>query len=340
MSSSSDASATSIPADGPRIPLAVRTPDARFANLPGFDFSPHFLYVEGPAEAGKDSLKLRMHYVDEGPREAPVVLMTHGEPTWSYLYRKMIPVFVAAGLRAIAVDHVGFGRSDKLTQAPHYSFEGHIDRLEEVVTSLDLSGITLVCQDWGGPIGLGVLARQPDRFARVVAGNTMLHTAESDLDGRIALANHASGEANQTVGGFLLDWMLHAHRALDFVASASVLGTTAREVAPGVADAYDAPFPSEWHKAGMRQFPVLIPVTRNDPGAAINRATWKALASYDRPFLTLFGDADPSTRGWEDIFQERVPGAKGQPHRTLERAGHFWQEDCGDGAAQFIVLLK
>jgi haloalkane dehalogenase len=278
-----------------------------------------------------------MHYVDEGPRDAPSVLMTHGEPTWSYLYRKMIPIFVAAGFRAIAVDHIGFGRSDKLTRAPHYTFEGHIDRLEEFVTSLDLSGITLVCQDWGGPIGMGVLARQPDRFARVVAGNTMLHTAESELDGRIVLANHATGETNQTVGGFLLDWMLHAHRALDFIASTSVLSATARKVAPEIADAYDAPFPSEWHKAGMRQFPVLIPVTRSDPGAAINRATWKVLSSFDRPFLTLFGDADPSTRGWEDIFQERVLGAKGQPHRILERAGHFWQEDCGDQAAQLIV---
>jgi haloalkane dehalogenase len=327
----------SVPEDGPPIPLVVRTADSRFANLAGFDFSPQYVDVKAPTEAGAGSLRLRMHYIDEGPRDAPVVLMTHGEPTWSYLYRKMIPVFVAAGLRAIAVDHIGFGRSDKLTQAPHYTFEGHIDRLEEFVESLDLSGITLVCQDWGGPTGMGVLARQPERFARVVAGNTMLHTAEADLDGRIVLANHATGETDQTVGGFLLDWMLHAHRVVDFVSSASVLSTAARDVAPEIADAYDAPFPSAWHKAGMRQFPVLIPVTRTDPGAAINRSIWTALGSFDRPFLTLFGDSDPSTRGWEVIFQERVPGAKDQPHRILERAGHFWQEDCGDRAAQLIV---
>ena len=326
-----------IPEEGPEIPLVVRTPDSRFTTLPDFDYSPHYLDVAGPKIASLESISLRMHFVDEGPRDAPVVLMTHGEPTWSFLYRKMIPVFVAAGFRAIAVDHIGFGRSDKLTRSAHYTFEGHIDRLEELVLGLDLSNILLVCQDWGGPIGLGVLARQPDRFTRVVAGNTMLHTAGAEFEGRLSLANHATGAGDQTVGGFLLDWMLHAHRVIDFVASESVVGTAVRDVDRLISHAYDAPFPSEWHKAGMRQFPVLIPVTRADSGAAINLATWKALASFDRPFLTLFGDSDPSTRGWELIFQERVPGAKGQPHQILENAGHFWQEDCGEEAAQIIV---
>ena len=328
---------TSVPTEGPAAPLVVRTDDARFEDLPDFDYEPRYVDVKSPvAELGPPPT-LRMHYVDEGPRDAPVVLMAHGEPTWSFLYRKLIPVFVEAGLRAIAVDHIGFGRSDKLTKPSHYTFEGHVDRFEELVMALDLRDITVICQDWGGPTSLGVLARQPDRFARVVAGNTMLHTTEPEFEGRIALTNHASGESDQVVGGFLLDWMLHAHRNPDFAASGSVVGTAARGVSADVAAAYDAPFPSEWHIAGMRQFPILIPVTRTDPGTAINHSIWDALAKFDRPFLTLFGDADPATRGWEAIFQERVPGAKGQPHQLLERAGHFWQEDCGEEAARIIV---
>ena len=151
------------------------------------------------------------------------------------------------------------------------------------------------------------------------------------------LPNPARNDTDQTVGGFLLDWILNAHRTIDFEASASVQGATQRELRAEVAAAYDAPFPSEWHKAGMRQFPVLIPITRGDVGAVINLASWTALADFDRPCLTLFGEADPSTRGWETIFQERVPGARGQPHQILERAGHFWQEDCGAEAAAIVV---
>jgi haloalkane dehalogenase len=329
-----------IPTEGPEIPNAVRTRESRFRDLPGFDFEPHYVDVSSPCDPAGESAQpqtLRMHYVDEGPRDAPVVMMCHGEPTWSYLYRKLIPIFADAGMRAIAPDHIGFGRSDKLTQPAQYSFEGHIDRLQELVVALDLRDITLVCQDWGGPISLGVLARDPGRFARVVVGNTMLHTTEAELEGRIVLSNHSSGEADQTVGTFLLDWILGSHRVLDFEASPSIHNATAREVAPDVAAAYDAPFPSAWHKAGMRHFPALIPITRTDPGTAINLVIWETLARFDRPLLTLFGDSDPSTRGWEEIFQERVPGAKGQPHRILERAGHFWQEDCGEEAARLIL---
>ncbi len=322
-----------IPLQGPKRPLAVRTDDSRFANLPGYPFEPNYVEVQSRNGGGT----LRMHYVDEGPRDAPVVLMGHGEPTWSYLYRELIPVFAAAGLRAIAADNIGFGRSDKPTMPAHYSFLNHIEWLRELVVGLDLRDITIVSQDWGGPLLMGVLAREFDRFARVVAGNTMLHTLEADLEGKVVWSNHSRGDEDSTVNTMLLDWMLYAHRAIEFTASASVHGSTAREVEPAVAAAYDAPFPSEWHKAGMRQFPLLIPVTRTDPGAAINLETWKALAHFDRPFLTLFGDSDPATRGWEEIFQARVPGAKGQPHRILERAGHFWQEDCGAEAARLIV---
>jgi haloalkane dehalogenase len=321
------------PLAGPELPPVVRTDDARFDSLPGYPFEPN--YVEVPHRSGEGTL--RMHYVDEGPKDGPVVLMVHGEPAWSYLYRKMLPIFAEAGFRAIAVDHIGFGRSDKPTRAPHYTFESHIAWLRELVVTLDLRDINLVCQDWGGPIALGVLAHEQHRFARVAAGNTMLHTAEAELEGRLAWAAHARGEQDSTVSTALLDWMHYSHRAIDFRASHAVAGATAREVAREVAAAYDAPFPSEWHKAGMRQFPLLIPVTRTDPGATLNLATWKVLGGFDRPFLTIFGDSDPGTRGWEEIFRERVPGAKGQPHRILERAGHFWQEDCGDEVAPFLI---
>lgn len=323
----------SVPFYGPEVPLAVRTADARFANLPGHPFAPHYVDVANPYSPEP----LRMHYVDEGPRDGEIVLMVHGEPTWSYLYRKLVPVFVAAGLRAIAVDLIGFGRSDKPTKPSHYSFANHIAWLRDLVVGLDLRGITAIGQDWGGPIGLGVLAREPDRFARVVAANTILHTAEPALAGRLAWAAHASGEHDSTVNAALLDWMHTTHRLVDFDASPSVAGATVRGVAPDVLRAYDAPFPSEWHKAGMRQFSVLIPVTRTDVGCQINLETWRALARFERPFLTLFSDSDPPTRGWERIFAERVPGARGQPHAILERAGHFWQEDCGEEAAQRIV---
>ncbi len=323
----------SIPTEGPPRPAVVRTDDARFADLPDFPFAPHYVEVRSPF--GDEPL--RMHHVDEGPRDAPVVLMVHGEPAWSFLYRKMIPVFAAAGLRAVAVDQIGFGRSDKPTFAPHYSFEQHITWLHELVVALDLREITLVCQDWGGPVGMGVLARDEARFARVVAGNTMLHTADAELAGRVTWANHASGDDDTTVSNLLLDWARASHRAVEFEASASLEFATVREVSPEARAAFDAPFPSEWHKAGMRQFPILIPVSRTDAGSAINRETWSVLEGFERPFLTLFGDSDPPTRGWEAIFQERVPGAKGQPHRILERAGHFWQEDCGAEAAAIIV---
>lgn len=322
-----------VPTSLPKTPLVVRTADARFANLPGYPFRPHYVSVANPYAKSP----LRMHYVDEGPRDAPVVLMVHGEPSWSYLYRKMIPIFAAAGLRAIAVDLIGFGRSDKPVRSSHYSFANHVEWLRQLVVALDLREITLIGQDWGGPIGMGVLAREMERFARVVAGNTMLHTAEPELAGRLEWAVHASGERNSTVDTMLLDWMHATHRAPDFEASPSIAGSIVRGISAGALEAYDAPFPSEWHKAGMRQFSVLIPVTRSDVGAQINLATWAALARFDRPFLTLFSDSDPATRGWAEIFAERVPGARGQPHQVQARAGHFWQEDNGPDAARIIV---
>jgi haloalkane dehalogenase len=310
----------------------LRTPEARFRDLPGFAFEPHHAEVPNP-----DGGTLRMHYLDEGDPAAPTVLLLHGEPTWSYLYRKMIPVLLDAGLRTIAPDHIGFGRSDKPSQKTFYTFERHIEWIRALVVGLDLRDVTLFCQDWGGPIGLAVFAREPQRFARIVPANTILHTVEPELEGRLAFENHGVGEDRSCVSQPLLDWMLHSQRDPDFRASTSVQFATARTVPDDVLAAYDAPFPDERYKQGMRQFPILIPVTRSDPGAAIDRATWRALRAFDKPLLTLYGDADPGTAGWDAIFQERVPGAAGQPHQTLARAGHFLQEDCGEEVASRLV---
>ena len=310
----------------------VRTPEQRFEGLLDYPFAPNYAEV-----LFSPSAVMRMHYVDEGPADAPTVMMLHGEPTWSYLYRKMIPLFVEAGFRVVAPDHIGFGRSDKPTDKTAYSFEAHLDAMHQFVRLLSLDRITLIAQDWGGPIGLGVLAREPERFASVVVANTMLHTAEADLAGRVAWSNHAQGEEDVCVAEGLLAWILHSQRAPEFDASPSIAGTTARPMQNEVLAAYDAPFPDERYKAGMRQFPALIPVTPHDPGALLNRATWDALEEFDRPFLTLFADSDPSTAGWDKIFQQRVPGAVGQPHGFIEEAGHFLQEDAGPELAQKVL---
>ncbi|MEM7411428.1 MAG: haloalkane dehalogenase [Myxococcota bacterium] len=312
----------------------IRTPEARFADLADFPFEPHYAELPNPEQPAQT---LRMHYVDEGPREGPAVLLLHGEPMWSYLYRKMIPVFVAAGFRAIAPDHIGFGRSDKLTERTSFTFERHVEWLRAFVLGLDLRDVTVFGQDWGGPIGMGVVARESPRFARVVAANTMLHTLEPALAGRLVQDNHALPGDNTQIAEALLSWIAFSQRTPDFAASMAAHGATARPLAPEAAQAYDAPFPEERFKQGMRQFPALIPVTRNDVGAALNQATWDVLGKFEKPFLTLFGDSDPGTGGWDAIFQERVPGAAGQPHATLERAGHFLQEDCGEDVAERVV---
>ncbi len=322
-----------VPVDGPEVPDVVRTADERFAALPGYPFKPNYCEV-----VTEDlSIPLRMHYVDEGPRDGPVILMVHGEPSWSYLYRKLIHVFAEAGYRAIAVDLIGFGRSDKLTFSPRYTAARHIEWLRSLVTQLDLRGVTLICQDWGGPVGLGVLSREADRFAAVVAGNTILHTGSAELEGQLGWSVHARGDENSEVNKALLDWARHSQRSEYFEASDSLHVATVTDVGPEIAKAWDVPFPGEWHKAGMRQFPLLIPLTDTDEGADICRQTWAVLEQFERPFLTLFSDSDPPTRGWETQFQERVPGAQGQPHQVLERAGHYWQEDCGERAAQIIL---
>jgi len=300
----------------------LRTPDARFEGLPDYPFAPRYVEVPGP-----EGTRLRMHVVDEGPRDAPVVLLLHGEPTWSFLYRKMIPALVAAGLRAVAPDHIGFGRSDKLADRTAYSYASQVGWTCALLAVLDLRDVTLVCQDWGGPIGLSALAAEPARFSRVVAANTILPTLDAELTAGVL----------EWRTDALLDWILASQRMPIFSPGAIVAGVCARPVAGEVIAAYDAPFPDERHLAAARQFPVLIPITPGDPGAAMNRATWKVLERWERPFLTAFGDADPATRGWETIFQRRIPGARGRRHATIPKAGHFLQEDAGPELAKVVV---
>ncbi len=288
---------------------ALRTPDERFENLPGYAFEPHYAEIEG----------LRIHYVDEGPADAAPVVMLHGEPSWSFLYRKMIPIIAGAGHRAIAPDLVGFGRSDKLVRREDYTYQRHVDWMRALLFDhLDLTGATLVGQDWGGLIGLRLAAEHPDRFARIVAANTLLPTGD------------------QSPGPAFEAWKKFSQEVPEFPTGRIIGGATTTELSDAVRDAYDAPYPDESYKAGARQFPLLVPVTPDDPAAPANRAAWDVLRGWERPFLLAFSDGDPITGAYRSTF-EQVPGTQGQPHTTIEGAGHFLQEDKGEELARVVV---
>ncbi|OBG93116.1 alpha/beta hydrolase [Mycobacterium sp. E136] len=309
----------------------LRTPDERFAALPDYPFKPSYVEVQ---TRGIDPL--RMHYVDAGPVDAPVVVLLHGQPTWSYLYRHVIGALLDAGLRVIAPDNIGYGRSDKLTEPTDYTFKRHVDWVHSAITRVNLTDITLVVQDWGGPIGLSVLAREPDRFARVVASNTILHTCDPALAGRLEWPHHGVGDGQVIHQETLLDYVAFYQRSPDLVPSL-FLDAVAGPLSPDVLAAYDAPFPDRAYTAGLRQMTALIPLTRNDPGAAIGRETMAALGEWRRPFLTAYSDGDPPTQGWDKVFADHVPGAKGQPHTTIEGAGHFVQEQRGGELGRIVA---
>jgi haloalkane dehalogenase len=292
----------------------LRTPDERFADLPGHPFAPR--YAEIPDGAGG---RLRVHYVDEGPREAAPVLLLHGEPSWSYLYRKMIPPIAAAGRRALAPDLVGFGRSDKPSERTDYTYQRHVDWLHALLDALDLRRITLVCQDWGGLIGLRLVAERPERFDRVVAANTFLPTGDAP-----------PGEA-------FLSWQRFSQTVPELPVGRILQAATTTELPPEVVAAYEAPFPDESYKAGARQFPLLVPVRPDDPASEPNRRAWKALEAFEKPFLTAFSDGDPITRGGDLLLRERIPGARGREHPTIRGAGHFLQEDRGEELARVVL---
>lgn len=290
----------------------VRTPDERFENLPGYPFAPHYAEVDG----------LRMHYVDENPEGKEVILLLHGEPSWSYLYRKMIPVLVAGGYRVIAPDLIGFGKSDKPTQQSDYTYARHLAWLKELVFErLKLEKFHLFVQDWGGLLGLRIVAEHPDSLQTVTAGNTGLPTGD------------------QQMPDAFLAWQKASQKMDPFPVEVILQRATVSELSPEILAAYNAPHPDETYKAGAKIFPALVPTTPEDPENANNKAAWASLMKFEKPFLTLFSDSDPVTKGGEMIMQKLIPGTKGQPHEIIQGGGHFLQEDKGEEIAQKMLAF-
>lgn len=288
----------------------LRTPEERFNTLPDYPYAPKYRMLDG----------LRMHYVDEGPRGAPVVLMLHGEPTWSYLYRKMIPPVVAAGYRVVVPDLIGFGKSDKLPQMSDYSYEKHVAWVTQFIEQLDLRDITLFCQDWGSLIGLRTAAEQQHRFARIMVSNGFLPTAREGAS-----------------IGFKI-WRAFARYSPLFPIGRIVNSGCVVKLSPEEIAAYDAPFPSSEYKAATRAFPRLVPTDESDPAVAANRAAWEVLGQWQKPFLCVFGKNDPILGRADKPLIAHVPGASGQPHDRIW-GGHFVQEDRGPELAKRLVAF-
>lgn len=298
---------------------SLRTPDERFVDLPDYPFTPHYVDVSDQ-DADAPGGTLRVHYIDEGPADGPVVLAMHGEPSWSYLYRKMIPLLVTGGARVIAPDLVGFGKSDKPTEKSDYTYARHVAWMQEaIIDHLDLRDVTFFGQDWGGLVGLRLVADNPDRFARVVIGNTGLPTGQG-----------APSDA-------FLAWQKFSQESPVFPIGQILQGATNTELSDAEIGAYDAPFPDEAFKEGARIFPSLVPTSIDDPAVPANLAAWEVFKSWDKPFVCCFSDDDPVTAGGDKPFLKLVPGAQGQPHVTVEHAHHFFQEDGAPQLARIIL---
>lgn len=301
----------------------LRTPDERFAGLPGYAFEPHYLAVDGGPLG-----PLRMHYLDEGEARRGTVLMVHGEPSWSFLYRKMIGPVVEAGWRCIVPDHIGFGRSDKPTDRGFYSADRFVGWLRALVEHLDLRDVVLVCQDWGGPIGLRVLSEMPERFAGVLATNTLLPNAEPSPRG-----------VDGWPGSIVEPWVEFCRSSTDLDVGETIAATFVNRPSAEVLAAYDAPFPDARYKTATLAITTLIPLHAEAEGIGQNRKAWEVLDRFDKPFATAFSDADPSTAPWEEVFRRRVPGAARAPHVRIHGAGHFVQEEQGEALAQALVAF-
>jgi haloalkane dehalogenase len=299
----------------------LRTPDDRFAGVSGFEFSPH--YVEVPSPDAEGARTLRLHYLDEGPPQASdTVVCLHGEPSWSFLYRKVVPGLVGRGHRVVVPDLVGFGRSDKPASRTDHTYARHVEWLRAALfDELALRDVTLVGQDWGGLLGLRLVAEHPGRFRRVVAANTGLPTG----DGRMTEAFFA--------------WQRFSQEVSEFPVGRIVRGGTVLGLSDDAVAAYDAPFPDERYKEGPRQMPALVPTRPDDPAAEANRRAWSVLREFDRPFLCAFSDGDAITRGADRQFVESVPGAAGQDHVTMTGAGHFLQEDKGEELSAAVAAF-
>lgn len=287
----------------------VRTPESSFENLPGYNFTGNYMEVEEG---------LRLHYLDEGKKENPIVLLLHGEPSWSYLYRKMIPILSENNFRVIVPDLIGFGKSDKPVDKSSYSYQKHMDWLTFFIQQLNLEKVLLFCQDWGGLTGLRLITEMEDRFSMVVASNTTLPT------GTVKMPES------------FLRWREYSQHSPGFNIGKVIDMGTVRPLSEQVIDAYNSPFPSEEYKAGARIFPALVPIDPKDPESIKNLQAWEKLKQWHKPFLTIFGDEDDIMRGAEKVFQKLVPGAKDQNH-TILNAGHFIQEEKGEELAELII---
>ncbi|HET9091393.1 MAG TPA: haloalkane dehalogenase [Acidimicrobiales bacterium] len=293
----------------------LRTPEDRFAGLAGYGFAPNYRTVATPGGA-----PVRVHFLDEGPRDGEIALLMHGEPSWSFLYRHVIPLLVGAGLRCIAPDLVGFGRSDKPARREDYTYERHVAWMGGLLFGeLDLDRITLVCQDWGGLVGLRLVASHPERFSRVVAANTGLPTGDQPMS-----------------EGFVR-WQRFSQEVPSLPVGRIVAGGCTSALSPEVVAGYEAPFPDESYKEGARQFPALVPTRPDDPASNANRAAWRVLEAFDRPFLCAFSDSDPITGGGDRVFLDKVPGTRGLEHPTVAGAGHFLQEDRPQQLAEIVT---
>jgi haloalkane dehalogenase len=290
----------------------LQTPEDRFAGLPDFGYEPRYADVGG----------LRLAYVEAGPPDGPPVLLLHGEPSWSFLYRKVIPVLAGAGLRAIAPDLIGFGRSDKPAAVADHSYARHVEWIRAFAfDALGLGGVTLVGQDWGGLIGLRLVAEHPGRFARVVAANTGLPTGD------------------QPMPDVWLRFREVVRTAPALNVSRLVQSGCQTTLPPEVLAAYDAPFPDPGYAAAVRAMPELVPATPDNPASAANRAAWRQLSAWDKPFLVAFSDRDPITGPMAPTLKRTMPGATGRAHPVLAGAGHFLQEDAGEKLGAIIAAF-
>jgi haloalkane dehalogenase len=295
----------------------LRTPEEQFAELPDFGFPVRYVTVGTP---GDDDV--RVAYVEAGPADGPVVLLLHGEPSWSFLYRTMLPVLAASGLRAIAPDLVGFGRSDKPARVADHSYARHVEWMRALAfDALDLHDVTLVGQDWGGLLGLRLVAEHPDRFARVVAANTGLPT----------------GDEPMPEVWWQFRRVVEKAPALD-VARLVQSGCQTR-LSDAVRAAYAAPFPDQSYVAGPRAMPLILPTAPDDPATEANRAAWQRLRQWDRPFLAAFSDRDPITASMAPVLEREIPGAAGLNHPVIKGAGHFLQEDAGPELAEVVATF-
>lgn len=296
----------------------LRTPDERFENIPDFPYEPHYITVDG----------IRIHYVDEGSNDEEVILLMHGEPSWSFLYRHMIPPLVKEGFRVVAPDLVGFGRSDKPSEQSDYTYRRQVEWMTKWMVALDLKNITLFCQNWGSLIGLRMAIENQDRFKRIVLSNGGLPTGE---------ANQNISDDNNPNLKLFKQWREFSHTTPILPIKLLLQTATTTRLSRDVLKAYDAPFPDEAHKAGAKIMPSRVPITPDDPEKEANTRAREQFRKWNKPFLTAFGDSDALTRGGDLMWHDLVPGAKGQKHTTVKNASHFIQEDAGPELVEIII---